>query len=280
VLQPRYAGTQMLAVRQSVAVPPTRRVLLLAGCVQSAMAPGITAATRRVLARLGIEAIIAPAAGCCGAVRQHLGDPAGAMDDARRNIDAWWPVVEQGVAALVSDASACGLMLADYGRLLQQDTRYAARAVRVGALAADIASLVSQELPTLQRQLRPAGRAKLAWHSPCTLQHGQQSRGLVEGILKSAGATLVPVADGHLCCGSAGTYAWLQPEISAPLRAHKLAALTAAGPEQIVSANFGCILHLGGDATVPVRHWIEWLDEQLLDEGQVFNRISDAHSAG
>jgi glycolate oxidase iron-sulfur subunit len=264
-LQPRYApATQPTAVSPdgpSQAVS-ARRVVLLGGCVQPAMAPNITAASRRVLARLGFEAVTVPAAACCGSVRQHLGDPAGALAEARRNIDAWWPEVERGAAALVSDASACGLMLKDYGRLLQQDERYAARASRIAALACDIADLVSQQLPALQRQLRPGRPPELAWHAPCTLQHGQRSRGVVEGILMAAGATLVPVADGHLCCGSAGVYAWLQPDISAPLRDRKLAALLAAGPQQILSANIGCIMHLAAAAPVPVRHWIEWLDER------------------
>ena len=272
------------AGRVAPAVFAQRRVLLLSGCVQPSLAPGIHPATVRVLGALGIEAVVAPAAGCCGAIRQHLDDPAGALAEARRNIDAWWPWIEPSsvdsdanasgaqsalaasgapVEAIISNASGCGVQLRDYGHLLQQDPVYAARAARVAALARDIAQVVAPEAEALAKQLRP-GAARLAFQSPCTLQHGQGIRGLVEGLLTRLGAELLPCADSHMCCGSAGTYSLLQPELSGELRSRKLAALQRGGPEAIVSANIGCITHLGYAAAVPVQHWIEWIDARLL----------------
>jgi glycolate oxidase iron-sulfur subunit len=252
----------------------TRTVLLLAGCVQPTMAPGINAAATRLLARLGITTLEIGRVGCCGAVRQHLGDPQGALAEARRNIDAWWPAVEQGAEAIVSTASGCGTQLADYGRLLQYDAAYSARAARVTQLCCDIAALLAREIESrpglLPRALSPV---RIAFQSPCSLQHGLRLRGVVERMLVDAGATLVPVAESHLCCGSAGTYSLLQPEIAGQLSARKLAALNAAQPELILSANIGCMTHLrgGGKAAVPVRHWIEWLDDQPIASSQPRN---------
>jgi glycolate oxidase iron-sulfur subunit len=258
-------------------------VLLLSGCVQPSLAPGIHPATVRVLGALGIEAVVAPAAGCCGAIRQHLDDPAGALAEARRIIDAWWPWIEPSaggsaakangessamvaevtpVEALISNASGCGVQLSDYGHLLQQDPVYAARAARVAALARDIAQVIAPEAEALVKQLRP-GAARLAFQSPCTLQHGQGIRGLVEGLLTRLGAELLPCADSPLCCGSAGTYSLLQPELSRDLRSRKLAALQRGAPQAIVSANIGCIQHLQSGTTTQVKHWVEVLDEAL-----------------
>jgi glycolate oxidase iron-sulfur subunit len=241
-------------------------VLLLAGCVQPAMAPEITAATRRVLARLGIEVQLVAGAGCCGSVRQHLGDPAGALDEARRNIEAWSPWLEQGAEAVLSENSGCSLMLADYGRLLAHDAHYRERAARLAALGTDLAGFLERELAALQALPRARTTPLVAFQAPCTLQHGLKARGVVERILQVAGAQLLPVAEAHLCCGSAGTYSLLQPGLSASLRARKLAALGAAAPEQIVSANIGCMAQLAADAPVPVLHWIEWLDQRLQQQ--------------
>ena len=272
------------AGRVAPAFSAQRRVLLLSGCVQPALSPGIHHATVRVLAALGIQAVTPPSAGCCGALRQHLDDPSGALAEARRNIDAWWPWIEPSaggsavkangessamaavvtpVEAIISNASGCGVQLRDYGHLLRQDPVYAARAARVAALARDIAQVIAPEAEALVKQLRP-GTARLAFQSPCTLQHGQGIRGLVEGLLSRLGAELLPCADSHLCCGSAGTYSVLQPELSGELRSRKLAALQRGGSEAIVSANIGCITHLGYAAAVPVQHWIEWVDARLM----------------
>jgi len=243
-----------------------RKMLLLAGCAQPAMYPNINGAARRVLARLGIALVEVPEAGCCGAVRLHLADDAGARENARRNIDAWWPHLEAGAEAVVITASGCGVEVAEYGHLLRDDPRYAERAAQVGARVRDVGAVVAAERDGLQVLLQKsaaAGRRRLAFHAPCSLQHGLKQRGVVEPLLEAAGFGLTSVADAHLCCGSAGTYSILQPAIAERLRANKLAALTAGQPEGIASANVGCIAHLQAATRLPVRHWIEWLDERL-----------------
>ena len=243
-----------------------RRMLMLAGCVQPAMSPNINAATARVLDRLGIATVEAAGAGCCGAVRMHLDDHDGARDDARRNIDAWWPHIEAGAEAIVVTASGCGAHVLEYAHLLEGDPAYAAKAARVTLLARDIAEVLAGEqgaLVALLQKSVPAARRKVAFHSPCSLQHGLRVRGAVESILQAAGFELTPVADGHLCCGSAGTYSILQPEISLKLRDNKLACLAAGAPEAIASANIGCIAHLQAGTPTPVSHWIELLERQL-----------------
>ena len=240
-----------------------RRVISLAGCVQPGMFPNINVATARVLDAAGIGVIEPGGAGCCGAVRHHLSDGAGALDDARRNIDAWWPLVEGGAEAIVINASGCGAHVREYGHLLRHDAAYAAKAARITTMVRDIGEVVAAELGTLAPRLARADDTRIAIHNPCSLQHGQQLRGLIEAIVAATGATAVPVAEGHLCCGSAGTYSILQPELSQRLRDNKLAALTAAAPSLIVSANVGCIAHLGDAAGIPVRHWIEFVDSLL-----------------
>jgi glycolate oxidase iron-sulfur subunit len=237
-----------------------RRVLLLQGCVHPALRPRINAAAARVLDRFGIAAVEVPAAGCCGALRQHLSDPDGAREDLRRLIDAWWPHVEAGAEAIVSTASGCGVQLQDCGRLLRDDPAYADKAARIAALARDLSAVVAAEPPLRARAL-PGG--VVAFQSPCTLQHGHGTRGVVEQLLTAAGYHVTPTADGHLCCGSAGTYSILQPELAERLRARKLEALAAGQPLLIASANIGCITHLAAGTDVPVRHWIELLDERL-----------------
>ncbi|MCK2128174.1 glycolate oxidase subunit GlcF [Thauera aromatica] len=243
-----------------------RRVLALAGCAQPAMAPSINAAAARVLDALGISMVEAAGAGCCGAVRFHLDDHDGARADARRNIDVWWPAIEGGgVEAVVTTASGCGVQVKDYAHLLQQDGAYAAKALRVSALARDIGEVVAAEAPALQAALgaRVQPKRALAWHAPCTLQHGLRIRGTVEALLAAAGFELTPVRDTHLCCGSAGTYSLLQPELAARLRTNKLDALEAGGAGLIASANIGCISHLQAGTETPVRHWIELIDARL-----------------
>jgi glycolate oxidase iron-sulfur subunit len=243
-----------------------RRMLALAGCVQPAMLPAINVATARVLDKLGISLIEAPKAGCCGAVRCHLDDVEGGRDDARRNIDAWWPYIESGCEAIVVTASGCGVQVKDYGHLLKDDARYAARAERVGALARDVSEVVAAESERLAALLGVSPRltfTRIAFHSPCTLQHGMKLKGVAEGLLAKAGFELTPVADSHLCCGSAGTYSVLQAEIAGRLRANKLAALNAGQPVAIASANIGCITHLQEASDIPIRHWVELLAERL-----------------
>ncbi len=240
-----------------------RTVVLLEGCVQPAMYPNIDAATVRVLDATGIEAVTSPGGGCCGAIRHHLDDHAGALADARRNIDAWWPAIEAGAEAVVMNASGCGSMVKEYGHLLRYDPAYAERAARIGGMTRDLAELIPALLPELEGKLQRANGKRIVFHPPCSLQHGQRIRGAVEGLLAALGAEVLPFAESHLCCGSAGTYSILQPELSRRLRARKLQALAVPDPEVILSANIGCIAHLGAVAPIPVRHWIEWLDERL-----------------
>jgi glycolate oxidase iron-sulfur subunit len=226
------------------------------------MAPDINAATARVLDMLGVQLIEAPKAGCCGAVRYHMNDQEGGLADMRRNIDAWWPYVEQ-VEAIVMTASGCGVTVKEYGHLLAHDPAYAAKAQRISEMTRDL----SEILPAFQDEIaaRMAGRVKerIAFHPPCTLQHGQQIRGKVEGVLRAAGVDVVLCADSHLCCGSAGTYSVLHPEIAHALRDRKLANLEATGAKEIVSANVGCITHLQSGTDTPVMHWIELVDRAL-----------------
>ncbi len=238
-----------------------RKMLLLDGCVQPAMSPNINAATARVLDALEVQLIIAPKAGCCGAIRHHLNDQDGALDDMRRNIDAWWPSVEAGVEAIVMTASGCGVTVKEYGHLLAHDTAYAARAARISELTKDL----SEIMPAFEQQLAAKVKVKkrVAYHPPCTLQHGQQIRGKVEGVLRAVGVDVTLCADSHLCCGSAGTYSVLQPELSYQLRDNKLKNLEATQADEIVSANIGCLTHLQSGTDTPVRHWIELIDQSL-----------------
>ena len=245
-----------------------RKVLLLEGCVQPSMAPGINAATARVLDAAGIECVLARGQGCCGAVKYHLADGAGGLAQMRANVDAWWPHIERGtVEALVINASGCGAMVKDYGHLLRHEPRHAERAARVSAMARDVSELLPELVAALRGRVRPPAEV-LAWHAPCSLQHGQQLRGGVEQHLGELGFKLRPAAqEAHLCCGSAGTYSVLQPELSLQLRERKLGHLlgerAAEHPAAILSANIGCITHLQAGTEVPVRHWIELLDEAL-----------------
>jgi len=236
-----------------------RRVLMLEGCVQPGLAPRVNLATARVLDRLGISVVRTPEAGCCGAVSQHLGAPEEARGFMRRNVDAWWPAIEAGAEAIVLNASGCGVLVKDYGHLLADDPEYAERAARVASLARDCGELLAHQ--DLGRLAPADGQPRrIAFHAPCTLQHGQKLPGLVEGLLTGAGFELTPVPDAHLCCGSAGTYSILQASLSQRLRDNKLQALQSGAPALIATANIGCLHHLQAAAEVPVVHWIELLD--------------------
>jgi len=250
-----------------------RKVLLLAGCVQPAMSPNINRATARVLDAAGIQTLIAPKAGCCGAVKFHLNDQEGGQAEMRANIDAWWPYLDgsngrPAVEAILMNASGCGVTVKEYGHFLKDDAAYAAKAARISELTKDL----SEWLPELSEKLRgkvsPQNRT-LAYHPPCSLQHGQQLRGGVEKYLGALGFEIRIVgAESHLCCGSAGTYSVLNPGLSQQLRERKLGQLNATFGEQppdlIVSANMGCITHLQSGTLIPVRHWVEVLDAALL----------------
>ncbi|HMC16561.1 MAG TPA: glycolate oxidase subunit GlcF [Albitalea sp.] len=242
-----------------------RKVLLLMGCVQPAMAPNINSATARVLDAAGIQTLVADDAGCCGAIRLHLNDHAGGLNDMRRNIDAWWPMVSAGkIEAIVMNASGCGVTVKEYGHALAADPAYADKARRVAALTRDLSELLPALVPLLKDKVRRRKVTHLAYHPPCTLQHGQQLRGDVETGMAALGFDIkLAPTESHLCCGSAGTYSVLQPELAYPLRDRKLAALAPLNAQAIVSGNIGCIQHLQSGTTTPVRHWVEVVDEAL-----------------
>ena len=243
-----------------------RKVLLLLGCVQPAMAPNINSATARVLDAAGIQTLVAEDAGCCGAIHLHGGDPEGGLAHMRRNIDAWWPLVSTGgVEAIVMNASGCGVTVKEYGHSLRHDPAYADKASRIADLTRDLCELLPDITPTLAKRLSAkAKRPRLAFHPPCSLQHGQQLRGGVETHLRALGFSVeVAMTEAHLCCGSAGTYSVLHPELALPLRDRKLGHLAALEPEIIVSANIGCIQHLQSGTPLAVRHWVEVVDEAL-----------------
>ena len=242
-----------------------RRMLVLQGCAQPGIAPTINPAMARVLNRIGVSLLHAPSAGCCGAVSYHLNAQDEGLDYMRRNIDAWWPYVEQGIEAIVMTASGCGVMVKEYGHLFQRDERYREKAKRISALTKDASEILAGEREALAARAShsSARRPAVAFHSPCTLQHGQQIRGLVESLLGAAGYSLTPVPEGHLCCGSAGTYSILQPELSKQLLKNKVTALSSGSPTVIATANIGCLAHIQTGTALPVRHWIELLDEAM-----------------
>ena len=251
---------QVPAAKPRPATRHTRRVLMLEGCVQPGLSPNTNAAAARVLDRLGISVTAAPEAGCCGAVDYHLDAQACGLDRARRNIDAWWPAIEQGAEAIVQTASGCGAFIKDYGHLLASDPAYARKAATVSALARDLVEVLRDE--PLEK-LRVRSNQRLAFHCPCTLQHAQKLAGAVEAILASLGFNLTLVPDSHLCCGSAGTYSLTQPELSRQLRDNKLQALESGHPDVIATANIGCQSHLDSAGRTPVRHWIELVEAAL-----------------
>jgi glycolate oxidase iron-sulfur subunit len=240
-------------------------MLVLKGCVQPALAPDIDAAFARVLDRIGISLQYADESGCCGALAQHMDAYDEARETMRRNIDAWWPHIERGAEAVVVTASGCGTLVKDYGYMFKDDAVYAAKAARVAALAKDPIEIVEAEWAQLAPlvNVRGAPATRVAFHSPCSLQHGQKIRGRVEKLLRDLGFELTPVAEGHLCCGSAGTYSILQPELSQQLKANKVRAIEAGSPDVVASANIGCIAHIASGTRLPVRHWVELCDERL-----------------
>ena len=252
-IPPKRAKTPWPAARHA------RRMLVLDACAQPGATPNVNASAARVLDRLGISLVTAPEAGCCGAVAYHLNDQAGGLDAMRANIDAWWPEVEKGCEAIVITASGCGVMVKEYGHLLAGDAAYAEKAKRIAELCKDMTEVFAAEsLESLN--LRAPGQ-KVAFHAPCTLQHGQKIIGVAERYLREAGFELTMVADSHLCCGSAGTYSITQPELSQSLLKNKVEALEAGRPDVIATANIGCHLHIETGAQTPVKHWIELIDD-------------------
>jgi glycolate oxidase iron-sulfur subunit len=247
-----------------------RKMIVLEGCVQPAMAPSINAATARVLDKLGISLITAKKAGCCGAIPHHLNDAHASHAMMKQNIDAWWPLVEAGAEAIVVTASGCGTTVAEYGHMLRNDADYAGKAKRISELFRDVSQVIAAEsaaITTILKAKPAIPNTAIAFHSPCSLQHGLKIKGVVEQLLRDAGYTLTNVPDGHLCCGSAGTYSILQATLSQQLLANKVAALESGAPSMVVSANIGCLAHiesgLNASTKTPIRHWVELLDLRL-----------------
>ncbi len=263
LLPPRLK--QSIPVRQQLsAFQPTthsRQIILLQGCAQPSLAPNINHSVTRVLDALGIQTLKLDNEGCCGALSHHMNATEQALESAKRNIDAWWPFVEgEKVEAIVISESGCGNFVKEYTDLLKNDTAYSTKMARIQILTKDLSEVLCKEELSHFNSKTPQ---TLAFQSPCTLQHGQGIKGSVEKILSSLGHSLTPVADGHLCCGSAGSYSILQRELSLELRERKLKNLHSGSPTVIASANIGCISHLRGGTKTPVKHWIELLAEEL-----------------
>lgn len=268
-LLPAALARKLPAPREGGNWPVTRHarsMIVLQGCVQPVLAPDINAAFARIMDAIGVTVQAAASAGCCGAVSHHLSAPDESRARARQNVDAWWPQIEAGAEAVVVTASGCGTHVREYGHLLADDPAYASRAARVSALARDPAEILDAERSTLGRLLKPAQPGELprvAFHSPCSLQHGLSIRGVVEALLRDAGYSLTTVPDSHLCCGSAGTYSLLQEALSQELLSRKVTALQSGAPGVIATANIGCLTHLESGAQTPVRHWLELVAERL-----------------
>ncbi len=254
--------------RQAAGAWPTathaRKVLMLEGCAQPSMAPNINTATARVLDAAGLQVVRVPKAGCCGAVKFHLNDQEGGMAEMRANIDAWWPQVEQGVEAIVMNASGCGVTVKEYGHTLRLDPQYAAKAARISALTRDLSELLPDLVEALKPRVDASKAAALVFHPPCTLQHGQKLRGGVEQHMAALGFRVrLAARESHLCCGSAGTYSVLNPALADQLRDRKLGHWAPTADEMVISANIGCITHLQSGTSTAVRHWVEVLDAAL-----------------
>ena len=235
-----------------------KRVVIMEGCAQPVLQPSINAATRRVLARAGVRVVSAPGEGCCGALVHHMGREADALAFARRNVDAWIDAMErEGVEAILITASGCGTTIKDYGFMLREDAAYADKAARVSAAAKDVSEyLAGLDLPTIPR----ARKIPVAYHSACSMQHGQQIREEPKRLLRNAGFDVRDVPEGHICCGSAGVYNIMQPEIAGRLKARKLANIARTRPRIVATGNIGCITQLSAGSAIPVAHTVELID--------------------
>jgi glycolate oxidase iron-sulfur subunit len=231
-----------------------KRVALLRGCVQSALQPSINEAAIRLLNRHGVEVVVTGGESCCGSLTHHMGKEADALSRARRSIDAW---LEADVEAVIVTASGCGTTIKDYGHMLRLDPAYAEKARRVSAMAKDISEyLVELKLP----ETAAPERLTVAYHSACSMQHGQNIRSEPKALLSAAGFAVRDVPEGHLCCGSAGTYNILQSEIATRLRDRKIANIESTKPDIIATGNIGCITQIAGATNIPIMHTVELLD--------------------
>jgi len=238
-----------------------RRVALLPGCVQPALRPGINEAAVRLLNRFGVEVVVAPGTGCCGALVHHLGKQHAAEVQAKADIDAWMREIEtKGLDAIIVTASGCGTMLKDYGFIFRNDPEYAARAARISALARDVCEVVAQLATMTPEPSVPVSGLRVAYHSACSLQHGQKLHGVAPDLLRKAGFVVLDVPEAHICCGSAGTYSMLQPEMSGQLRDRKVRNIESTRPDVIATGNIGCLTQISQGTGIPVVHTIELLD--------------------
>ena len=255
---PSRIGAPLAPATHEPDVARIRRVALLAGCVQPALRPQIDQAAIRLMNRRGVEVVVAEGAGCCGALTHHMGREAGALALARANIDAWMAEIERGgLDAIIVTASGCGTMLKDYGHLFRDDPAYAAKAATIAGLARDVTELVAE---VGLGPVVPTQRLAVAYHSACSLTHGQRVVKPPRELLAQAGFDLREVPQGHLCCGSAGTYNLLQPEIANRLRDDKVAAIESTGAELIAAGNIGCLTQIAGATKLPTVHTVELLD--------------------
>ena len=236
-----------------------KRVILLAGCAQQVLRPEINDATIRLLARRGVDVEVAPGAGCCGALVQHMGREAAAIDFAKRNVDAWTRVIEKGdpIDAVIINTSGCGTTVKDYAHLLKREPNYAERAARIAGMTRDVTEFLgSYDMGPPKRW----SSLRVAYHSACSMQHGQRIAEEPRKLLRTAGFTVVEVPEGHLCCGSAGTYNIMQPAIAADLRERKVANIKSVRPDLVATGNIGCITQLAHGMEIPVAHTVELLD--------------------
>jgi glycolate oxidase iron-sulfur subunit len=240
-----------------------RKMILFTGCVQPLLSPETNCASTRVLNRLGIETIISHGESCCGAINHHMADDDSGLTFIKNNIDVWWPYIEEGIEAIIISASGCGTMIKDYGYILRNDADYKDKAHQVSIMAKDIGEIiVAEEIETLRKMIKVNSR-RIAFQNPCSLQHGQKIKDETEVLFKKLGYQIENIADANQCCGSAGTYSLLQTELSEKLRRKKISALEAVKPDVIMTANIGCQLHLQQATEIPVKHWIEILEEDL-----------------
>ncbi len=235
------------------------RVVLLQGCAQSVLDPGINDAAIRLLTRAGVEVVLAEGEGCCGALVHHMGREHQASDQARHNIDVWTREIDgDGLDAIVITTSGCGTTIKDYGFIFRNDAQYAEKAKRISALAKDISEFL--ESVDLGEPVVPVARPTIAYHAACSLQHGQQIKTAPKKLLSKAGFDVREPAEGHLCCGSAGTYNMLQPEIAGRLRDRKVKNIEATGADVVAAGNIGCLMQLAGGTRMPTVHTVELLD--------------------
>jgi glycolate oxidase iron-sulfur subunit len=250
-------------VRVTESTRHKRKMILFAGCVQPLLLPETNGASTRILNRLGIETVASHGEVCCGAINHHMAVDDSGLNFIKNNIDAWWPYIEEGIEAIVISASGCGTMIKDYGYILRNDADYKDKAHQVSMMAKDIGEIiVAEEIETLRKMIKVNSR-RIAFQNPCSLQHGQKIKDVTESLLKKLGYQIENIEDANQCCGSAGTYSLLQTELSEKLRRKKISTLETVKPDVIITANIGCQLHLQQATEIPVKHWIEILEEDL-----------------